>query len=461
MPRIFSIMLMCCTGITQFLSAQQQRLPNIILIVADDLGYGDVSFGRTEGRVTPQLDKLAMEGMRLTDFHSNGPVCSPTRAALMTGRYQQRSHIESALGPDDKGLPNSEITIAEYLKAIGYATAVFGKWHLGTIPEANPVRNGFDEFRGHLNSVDYHSHIGPWGNPDWWVNDKLQNEEGYNSDLIAAHATRFIREHKTGPFFLYVPFSNIHFPWCTPDDPEFWVEGGNYYESIDTKLGPHSPNEDVTPIIQRMIEELDKSVGSIVNEVKKTGLQDNTFIFFMSDNGGYIDYRGRHQNQISNNGPLRGQKSDLYEGGTRVPAIAWWPGKIKPGSQSDELAVSMDLLPTILKLTAHDLNAIEERHAIDGSPMQDILFQRQVTNDRMVFWRIRNKCAVREGTWKLVFTKTSNNEFELFNLAEDIGEKNNLASVHAAKVSRLKDAFFTWEKDVETNSEPVKKILKK
>lgn len=429
--------------------AQKNEKPNIILIVADDLGYGDITYDGRVGSITPQLASLAREGMRFTDFHSNSAVCSPTRTALLTGRYQQRSGIESALQPGAKGLPTSEITIANYLKLQGYATAVYGKWHVGTVPEANPVKRGFDEFRGHLNSVDYRAHIGPWGNPDWWFNDRLQNEEGYNSDLIANHAIRFLNEHRDEPFFIYVPFSNIHFPWSTPEDPKFWHKGTNYYESIETKLGPHSPGEDVTLVIRRMIYELDKSVGRIVDAVKSNNLEKKTLIFFTSDNGGYVSYGGRHKGQISDNGPLRGQKATVYEGGIRVPAIAWWPGKIAMGSLSKEIAISMDLLPTFLELAGIKPPAPDNPKALDGKSIVPILFENKSMPDRKIFWRYGGKGVVRQGSWKMIFDAKSMSNQELYNLANDIGEKNNLVNEHPEIVSDFNEAFGKWEKEVD------------
>jgi len=429
--------------------AQPNDRTNIILIVADDLGYADISYNDRIGSATPQLDMLAREGLRFTDFHANAPVCSPTRTAILTGRYQQRSGIESALTPGAIGLPTSEITIADYLKKKGYATAVFGKWHVGTVPEANPVNRGFDEFRGHLNSVDYRSHIGPWGNPDWWFNDNLQNEEGYNSDLIANHAIRFIDEHRDQPFFIYVPFSNIHFPWSTPEDPRFWHEGVNYYESIDTKLGPHSPGSDITLVVRRMIYELDKSVGRIVDAVKRNDLAENTLIFFTSDNGGYIHYQGRHRGQISDNGPLRGQKAELYEGGIRVPAIAWWPSKIAEGSESDEIALTMDLLPTILELAGIMPPSLDSPQALDGISMIPILLENKFMPKRKVFWRFKESGAVRQGPWKLVYNKESKSNPELYNLEKDIGEQKDLAEKHPEIISQLIEAFGLWEIEVD------------
>jgi len=432
-------------------SHQKEQKPNIILIVADDLGFADIAYEDDNDTITPNIRRLAKEGMRLTHFYANAPVCSPTRTALMTGQYQHRWGIESALGPNDKGLPVAAMTVADYMKRNGYATAVFGKWHLGTAPEENPVRRGFDEFRGHLNSVDYHAHIGPWGNRDWWVNDNLQNEEGYNAALITKHAVRFINEHKEAPFFLYLPFSNIHFPWCTPDDPEFWQEGVSYYESIETKLGPHSPHENITPVVKRMIYELDKSVGQIMEAIKNNELDKETLVIFTSDNGGYIHYNGRHKGQISDNGPLKGQKGDLYEGGIRVSAVARWIGKIQEGSESEEAALSMDLLPTFMELIGQASLSADNSNAFDGITLAPILFKQGKLPERTLFWRTKNKCAVRKGPWKLVFNRSAPFSPELYNLMEDEGELHNIEQRYPEIVSELQDEFRGWEQRIISN----------
>jgi arylsulfatase A len=430
--------------------AQKNEKPNIILIVADDLGYGDISYDDRAGSVTPQLNKLAREGMRFTNFYANSAACSPTRAALVTGRYQQRMSIEGALRPGLNGLPTSEVTVANYLKKEGYATAVYGKWHLGYRPEENPVTRGFDEFRGHLNSVDYRAHIGIWGNADWWFNDRLQHEEGYNSDLLANHAIRFINQcvDRDKPFFIYVPFSNIHFPWSVPEDPKFFHEGVDY-SSGDHKLGPHSPTGDVTLIVRRMIQELDKSVGRIVETVKKNNLEENTLIFFTSDNGGYIHYQGKHHGQISDNGPLRGQKQTIWEGGIRVPAIAWCPGKIPSGKISNEIAITMDLLPTFLELAEIPISTVDSQNALDGVSILPVLLDNDSLPGRKVFWRFGGKVAVREGSWKMIYDKNSLSYPELYNLTIDIGEQNDVAKEHPEIINRLMEAINVWEKNVD------------
>ena len=295
--------------------------PNIIIILADDLGYGDLGCYQNTRNLTPRIDRLAREGLRFTDFHANGSVCSPTRAAFLTGRYQQRVGIENPLDIDVAGLPHRPITIPERLREAGYRTGIFGKWHLGNLERSNPVFHGFDEFRGHMTSAtDYQSHIDRNGNYDWWHNEERVDALGYNTELITQDSVRFITEHRDQPFFLYVSHSSIHFPWMNPDDPSYRVEGKDYNNL--TKLGPRGTDEDVRPVVKAMIEAVDVSVGQIIDTLREFGLSERTLVFFTSDNGGYIHYQGNHRDQISSNSPFRGQKGDVFEGGHRVPAIA-------------------------------------------------------------------------------------------------------------------------------------------
>ena len=427
-----------------------KQKPNFVLILADDLGYGDIGcYGNRTNR-TSNLDLLASEGMRFTDFHSNGPMCSPTRAALLTGRYQQRMGIESALSKNEKGLSRREVSIAERLRDAGYATAIFGKWHLGDRLEDNPVHQGFDEFRGHTyGDSDYVSHVDRHGDPDWWHNQKLENEEGYNTTLLTDHAVRFIEENKDRPFFLYVPHSAIHFPWMTPDDPGHRELGKDYTRwradipTAFSKLGPH---KNVGPVVKRMIEALDKSVGRIIAELKRHGLDKNTFVFFTSDNGGYLHYSGLHRGEISSNGVLRGQKGDVFEGGHRVPAIAWWPGKIKPGPVTHQTAMTIDLMPTYLDLAGLEAPAAGSPHALDGTSLTQLLFKARSLPERTVFWRMGKRRAARSGSWKLVLLEKGSPM--LFNLDNDIEETNDLAVQKPELVRKLRHAYEQWETDV-------------
>lgn len=429
-------------GLPSFGSAKSK--PNFVLILADDLGYGDIGCYGNQKNQTPNLDRMANDGIRFTDFHSNGPMCSPTRASLLTGRYQQRMGIEEPIGRNGRGFGLlDEITIATRLREAGYRTGIFGKWHLGTQPSDNPIQHGFSEFRGHLHSaVDYNSHVNRWGLVDWWNNDKHANEEGYNTHLITRDSVQFIKEHKDEPFFLYVSHSAIHFPWMTPEDPAYRKAGGDYSDL--SKLGPH---EDVTHVVKRMIEEVDKSVGQILDTLKECGLDENTFVFFTSDNGGYRHYAGHHRGEISDNGPLRGQKTDVLEGGHRVPCIARWPGRIAPGQVTNTTAMTMDMMPTYLQLAGLELPDPAGSHAIDGQTIAPVLFEGESMPKRTLFYRIGKDRAVRRGPWKLVWLEGKSPM--LFNLDEDIGEQNDLSKQRPELLNQLKSALLGWEKGVD------------
>ena len=425
-------------------AARRNPKPNIVLIMADDLGYGDPGcYGNATNR-TPHIDALAAEGLKFTDFHANGPVCSPTRAALLTGRYQQRIGIETALGKGHQ-VPwtDNVITIADYLKKAGYVTGAFGKWHVGM--EEHPLDHGFDTYAGNMHGgVDYISHVDRYGNMDWWQDKEIKNESGFNTTLVTDCSIRFIKEHKAEPFFLYVPYSAIHFPWMTPDDKAYRKEGGRYTDL--SKLGPHK-DENLTLVVKRMIEELDKGVGRIITTIKENNLDDQTFVWFISDNGGYLAYGGRHRNEISDNGPFRGQKGTLYEGGHRVPGIAWWPGRIKPGTVTHETVMTMDLMPTFLELADLRLPPSDGPHAFDGISLNPLLFTGKPLQERTLFWRSMSQKAVRNGPWKLL--KRGNQNPELYNLDEDTGEQNDLAGCNPKLVQQLLAALDDWEHDVD------------
>jgi arylsulfatase A len=418
--------------------------PNFVLIVADDLGYGDLGCYGSELTDTVNIDRLAAGGLRLTDFHSNGPMCTPTRVALLTGCYQQRfgENFDGALGQDDRytGLPLEAVTLAEILKEAGYATGAFGKWHLGYLPPYTPRNQGFDTFVG-LNSGDgdFHSHIDRSGNRDWWINDEIGMEEGYTTKLLTQHSVAFINEHKQEPFFLYVPHLAIHFPWQGPNDPPHRQVGVNY---DDDKWGIIPDRGNIAPHVKAMIEALDQSVGEIVEALDVNGLTNNTLIIFTSDNGGYITYNGGFEN-ISSNGPLKGQKTDVHEGGHRVPCIFHWPGRIEPGRESAELVMSMDFYPTIAQLAGAGLHS-EQR--LDGVDLSDFLFKQSQLGNRSLFWRMRGKSAARKGPWKV---NLSDRETPfLYNLNQDIGEKVNLAQRYPERVRSLMEAYDRWEADV-------------
>lgn len=416
--------------------------PNFVLIVADDLGYGDVGcYGGTVNR-TPHINALAEGGVRFTDFHSAGPMCSPTRAAMLTGLYQQRfgrifDSAISGVRDRERGLPLAAVTMAEVLKNRGYATACFGKWHLGYKPPWLPNSQGFDVFRG-LGSGDgdFHTHIDRSGNKDWWHNNQIEMAEGYTTDLLTEYSTRFIESHHDRPFFLYLPHLAIHFPWQGPSDPPHRRAGKSYH---DEKWGVIPDPDNVAPHVKAMVESLDQSVGTIVAALDRWKLTDNTLVIFTSDNGGYLTYGPKFKN-ISSNGKLRGQKSQLYEGGHRVPTIMSWPGRIQP-FVSAATAHSVDLLPTIAILTGLETSDLQT----DGVDLGPHLFTRDPLPNRMLFWRAHSQSAVRSGPWKLYRDGTRT---ELYHLDDDLAEQDNLADQHPERVKQLTAAWNEWEADV-------------
>ena len=418
--------------------------PNIVVILADDLGYGDIGcYGSSKNR-TPHLDRLAKNGIRFTDFHSNGPMCSPTRAAFLTGCYQNRfgRRFESALNGArrEPGLPLSTPTIAKVLRKAGYATGMFGKWHLGYESPYLPTNMGFDEFRGLVSGDgDYHTQVDRSGNQDWWKGDSIAMEKGYTTDLITRHSINFIERHQDKPFFLFIPHLAIHFPWQGPDDPPHRQVGKSYMKD---KWGIIPDRSNISPHIQAMVEKLDESVGAIATTLKKLNLTDNTLIVFTSDNGGYIDYAGGFE-QISNMGPLRGEKGEIYEGGHRVPAIFSWPGKISP-SISHQPAMTMDLFPTFAAI------AKSKNENLDGINLLPLLLENKPLPGRTLFWRMGPDKAVRQGPWKLCIR--GKNLPELYQLSDDIGEKTNLAEGQPELVNKLQRSLSNWETEVDRSA---------
>ncbi|WP_372743964.1 sulfatase [Lutibacter sp.] len=441
---VLIVMVFCSTSCTEkktkTINNSEKSQPNIILIMADDLGYGELSCYGSTKISTPNIDQLAAEGVKLTDFHSNGPLCSPTRAALMTGKYQQRTGVEgviTAKSHREVGLSLDETTIAELLKAEGYFCGMYGKWHLGYAEAFNPTYQGFDEFTGFVGgNIDYHSHVDQEGYLDWWKNKVIDNEEGYTTDLITKHGVEFIKKYnsnKTGkPFFLYLSQEAPHYPIQGRNDAPVREVGNKKY--IRKVL-----NDSIQSIYISMIETMDEGVGEIVNAVKEEGLFENTIIVFCSDNGA-VGKRG-------DNGVLRDSKASVYEGGHRVPAIITYSGKIKPGIVNNTPVMSMDFLPTFVEF-ANEKTTVNN---IDGVSIKNMLLQNEAIAERDLFWKFRGRIAVRSGKWKLVtlyLAEEGERINHLFNLETDLSEKYNVAKDHPELVSELLDKIEKWQKDV-------------
>lgn len=408
--------------------------PNVLLILTDDVGYGDIgSYGAPDIR-TPNIDRLAREGVRLTDFYA-APQCTPTRAALITGRYQQRVALERALstaGPtSEEGLLPNGNSLPQLLKNAGVATGLVGKWHLGFRPEFSPNAHGFDYFYGFLSGyIDYYTHTrGIDGREDLFENGTTVHDSGYMTDLITEHAVRFMRNNAARPFFLEVAYNAAHWPFQRPGHPS---------------RAPHnaafpSPGDSAAPTradYVAMLEHADGGVGTLLAELERLGVARNTLVIFTNDNGG---------EWLSRNAPLFHRKDTLWEGGIRVPAIFRWSGHFPAGQVRGIPGITMDLSATILAATHTPIPP-----QYDGRDLAPMLQGRVATDQRALFWRIntplRQQRAVRLGKWKLL---VDGDDILLFDLTRDVGERNDVAYAHPDIVRRLRPLLAAWEKDVD------------
>lgn len=422
----------------QRVNGGQLLRPNIIIVMADDLGYGDIGCYGNQRIQTPNIDRLAKEGLRFLDFHSSGTVCSPTRCGLMTGRYQQRAGIPAVVSVKHKhlGMAVDEVTFAEVFRAAGYRTALFGKWHLGYHRKFNPVRQGFDEFRGYVSgNVDFFSHVDQSGAFDWWIGDRLQDEPGYTTHLITRHGVDFIKRNSGQPFCLYLAHEAPHYPYQGPNDKPQRTVGG--------KFQTQGSRKDIARAYKEMVEEMDKGVGEIVKTLENKGLRKNTLIWFFSDNGA---------NPKGNNGQLRGFKGSVWEGGHRVPSVANWPGRIPAGKATGQLAITLDVFPTIVSLAGIDPSILHQVGVprLDGIDLTRTLETGEsIANDRILFWGSGNQRAMRQGKWKLVHrAKGQKPPTALFDLSDDLGEKNDLAADFPDRVQKMLAAIAKWDADV-------------
>jgi len=419
--------------------------PNIVFILADDMGYGDLGcYGHPTAK-TPVIDRLAREGVRFTQHYANGPECSPTRTAFLTGRYQQRTDgLECAIGTgnvgryDDAirlakarqlGLPAKQAVLPSALKKPGYSSGVFGKWHLGYEPQFNPLEHGWDDFFGYMGgNVHYFNHRELSDLHVLYRGRLPVYEEGYMTHLITDSSLDFIERNKDRPFFLFVSHETPHFPFQGPGDEKKRVDKSNWTEP-DAKT------------YVAMLEDLDGEVGRVLAALKKHKLEENTLVVFVSDNGGFA--------RAANMGPLSGAKSTTLEGGIRVPLIMRWPGRIKPGTTSSQVSATFDLTRSILNLAGAKVPAEQ----LDGFDLVNHITAGRKDFSRTLFWRgkrgERTWSAVRSGDLKYVRKVEGETSEWLFNLAGDIAEKNDLSSSRPGDLKRLKNLLADWEKDVE------------
>jgi len=407
--------------------------PNFVFILADDLGYADLGCYGGRSDCSPELDRIAAEGLRFTQGYSNSPVCSPTRFALMTGRWQYRLRggndepiASRHRGDPVLGLPPGHPTLASLLRDAGYATALAGKWHLGFLPHFGPLKSGYQEFFGAMSGgVDYFTHKDSSGTHDLFEGEAESHKSGYLTDLISDRAVDYIdrRKGRKEPFLLSVHYTAPHWPWETrADEAEarrieriFHFDGG----SVET--------------YRTMIRQMDEGIGRILASLKSAGCERNTLVVFTSDNGG---------ERFSDTWPLVGKKMDLLEGGIRVPYLVRWPARVRAGGTTAQPALTMDWMATFLEAAGV---AASPAHPLDGVSLLPTLAKPDASFERELFWRMkfRNQKAMRLGEWK--YLSIEGEEF-LFNLALDERERANHGKREPGRLAAMRSRYADWER---------------
>ena len=452
---LLSITMTACFGQKKTVANNQKPKPNIIYILADDLGYGDLGLTGQQKFSTPNIDKLAADGMFFTQHYSGSTVCAPSRSALMTGMHTGHTYIRGNREHKPEGqypLAASTVTVAELLKSAGYVTGAFGKWGLGyPSSEGDPNNQGFDEFYGYNCQKIGHNYY-PYHLWDNQSKEVLKGNEGSKTEsyapiLIHEEAMGFLERHKDRPFFMYFPSIIPHAELTAPEEYMSKFRGKllpeKNYRGIDSgqrfKNGGYGSQKEAHAAFAAMVCLLDEQVGKIRRKVEELGIADNTLIIFTSDNGPHKE-GGADPDYFDSNADLRGHKRDLYEGGIRVPMIAYWPNKIKPNSRSNHISAFWDVLPTVCEIAQ-----IKKPKNIDGiSFLPELLGKKQQRHDYL-YWEFLEqggKQAVRFGDWKGVRLKMSNNpsaNIELYNLISDIGEENNVADDNPKIVKQIMD----------------------
>lgn len=421
-----------CAVAPYIAKAAPARRPNILFILADDLGWGDLGCYGNIDFGTPALDTLASEGVRLTQAYANSCVCSPTRMALMTGRYQYRLRggLEEPIKENPSpviGLPPSHPTLPSMLRKAGYRTALVGKWHLGYLPWFGPLKSGYDQFFGIASGgADYFTHKSVTGKPDLYDGERLVDEHGYLTDLLTSRAVKYVSEaaaRRDRPFLLSLHYTAPHWPWETPHDRKRAAELKQLFDFAGGSLGAYGA----------MVQSLDQGVAAVLEALRRSGARDDTIVIFTSDNGG---------ERYSRMWPLVGEKGDLLEGGIRVPALVRYPGVIPAAQTSNQVAMTMDWTASLLRLAGADPEL-----PLDGIDVLPMLRGASSRLDRRLYWRFvgQRQSAVRDGPLK--YLRVGKHEY-LFNVDEDPRERANLAPEQPKVVARLRQAFEQWNRSI-------------
>jgi arylsulfatase A-like enzyme len=440
------LLLVASASNSSVLAVEKSAKPNIVFVVADDMGYADLScYGHPDIK-TPRLDQLAREGVRFTHHYSNGPECSPTRTAFMTGRYQQRvPGLECAIGTGNVGRYDEAIAVANNhmlglrakdslipggLKREGYEAVIFGKWHLGYEPHFNPLEYGWDKFFGCLGgNVHYFSHRELSKLDVTLIDREPSNLQGYMTHLITEQAVKFIHAPHQKPFFLYVPFTTPHSPYQLPNQANKKVSEQNWNEGTPEEYGG-------------MVEDMDQCIGQILDALDKEKLRENTVVIFISDNGG---------TKLANHVKLRGLKSGLLEGGIRVPMIARWPGKLPVGKTSTQVCITMDITASMMNIAGGE--PLKGR-PLDGIDILEHVATKKQNVDRILYWRSKRGTkvwrAVRNGDLKYVQLEGIEGAGQwLYDLSNDESEERDLLSAKPQTVKKLQQLLSVWELDVD------------
>ncbi|MHC4123050.1 MAG: sulfatase-like hydrolase/transferase [Planctomycetota bacterium] len=425
-------------GLDKFGSIKSNGLPNIVIILSDDLGYAELSCQGAKDLTTPNIDSLARDGIRCTDAYSSGPVCAPTRAGLMTGRYQNRFGYQTLTGSvqrqieEDLGVPVSEIFFSQIIQKAGYKTAMIGKWHLGHNEKYRPYKRGFDEFFGFLpgghDYFEWDCDIHPTASGLIYRNEEPQKQppkgEGYLTDVFSDEAVSFIERNHSRPFLLYLAYNAVHTPLQVPE---------KYTRNL-----PDNLSEKRKKMIG-MTHAMDAGIGRVLDALRKKGIEKNTLVIFFNDNGGVAGMAG------VSNAPLSGSKVQLKEGGIRVAFMLRWPGKINAGKIYDKPIISLDVFPMVVAAAQQQL---PEDRKIDGINLLPYFRgEKKGSPHEYLFFRHVGDYAVRKGNFKLYISKKDKNP-RLFNLHEDIAEKNDLSDKFPEVVKKLKDALIEWESEM-------------
>ncbi|MES2789481.1 MAG: sulfatase [Planctomycetota bacterium] len=443
MPRFFSGLLalaVCLVGLTSIDLNAAEKKPNVLLILCDDVGWGEFGFQGGKDIPTPHIDSIAANGVKFTQGYVSCPVCSPSRAGLMTGRYQTRFGHESNSGLKKLGLDVKEKTIADRLKPLGYSTCAVGKWHLGEVPKYHPLKRGFDEFYGTLANTSYF-------HPSLFVDSRkspdvmaIEDDQFYTTEQYGLRVADWIEKQQEKPWFVYLPFNAQHNPL---EAPKAYLDRFSHISDKKRRT------------FAAMMSAMDDSVGRILDKVRALGQEENTLVVFLSDNG------GPSKSTTSSNLPLRGTKHTTWEGGIRIPFCIQWKGHLPAGKVYSEPVIQLDLLPTIITAAG---GKVDPQWKLDGVDLVPYLTGKNAAQPhRSLFWRYGEQWVVRNGNHKLVVADEGSGQPELYDLSKDIGEKQDLAAQQPEKVKELRKLYDAWnaEQAAPTAAMGTKKEAKK